>query len=40
MPGTVAKLTFNCWVILIHEVALDELDGQTRLSDTTTANDY
>lgn len=39
MPGTVAKLTFNCWVIFVHEVALDELDGQARLSDTTAADD-
>ena len=33
-------LTFNCWIVLVHEVALDQLDSQTRLADTTTADDH
>lgn len=31
--------TFNGRVVLVYEVALDELDGQTTLSDTTAADD-
>ena len=31
-------LTFNGWVILVDKVALDQLDGQARLSDTTSAD--
>jgi len=30
----------NCRVIFIYEMALDELDCQSRLSNTTTADDY
>jgi len=30
--------TFNRWVVLVDEVALDELDGQARLADTTSAD--
>ncbi len=30
--------TFNGRVVLVYEVALDELDGQTTLSDTTTTD--
>jgi hypothetical protein len=26
--------TFNSWIILVHEVALNELDGKSRLADT------
>lgn len=26
--GKDVRLTFNCWVVLIHEVALDQLDCQ------------
>jgi hypothetical protein len=32
--------TFDCRVVLVDEVALDELDGQTRFSDTTTTDYY
>jgi hypothetical protein len=32
--------TFDCRVVLVNKVALDELDGQTRLSDTTTTDYY
>jgi hypothetical protein len=31
-------LTLDSWVILVYEVTLDELDGQTRLSYTATAD--
>jgi hypothetical protein len=31
-------LTLNGRVVLVYEVALDQLDGQTRLSDTTAAD--
>jgi hypothetical protein len=34
------RLTFNCRIVLIHEVALDQLDRQARLSDATTADDH
>lgn len=37
--GRRGRLTFNRRVILVDKVALDQLDGQTRLSDTT-ATDY
>lgn len=30
--------TFDCRVVLVDEMALDELDGQTRFTDTTTTN--
>jgi hypothetical protein len=33
-------LTLDCRVILVDEVALDELYGQARLSDTTTADHH
>lgn len=32
------RLTFNGWIILVDEVALDQLDGQARLSHTTAAD--
>lgn len=32
--------TFDCRVVLVDEVALDELDGQTRFTDTTTADHH
>jgi hypothetical protein len=35
MPGL---LTLNGRVVLVYEVALDQLDGQTRLSDSTAAD--
>jgi hypothetical protein len=40
MRVAAARLTFDCRVVLVNKVTLDELDGQTRLSDTTTADDY
>lgn len=33
------KGTFDCGIIFIDKVTLNQLDGQTRLSDTTTAYD-
>lgn len=33
-------LTFNRWIVLVHEVTLDQLDGQAGLSDTTTADNH
>jgi len=36
----VTALTLDRRVILVYEVALDELDGQTRLSYTATADYY
>ena len=30
-------LTFNGWVILVDKVALDQLDGQARLSHASAA---
>lgn len=32
--------TFDRRIIFIHEVALDELDGQTTLSHTTTSDHH
>jgi hypothetical protein len=34
------SLTLNGRIVLIYEVTLDQLDGQARLADTTTADDY
>lgn len=34
------RRTFNCRIILIDEVALDQLDGQARFTDTTAADNY
>lgn len=31
--------TFNGGIVLVDEMGLDELDGQTTLADTTTADD-
>ena len=31
--------TLDCRVIFVDEMALDQLDGEARLADTTTAND-
>jgi len=31
--------TFNGGIVFVHEMCLYQLDGQTRLSHTTTAND-
>jgi hypothetical protein len=33
------RRTFNCGIILVDEMALNQLDGQARFTDTTTAND-
>jgi hypothetical protein len=33
-------LTFNCWIVLVYEVTLDQLDGQAGLSDATTADNH
>jgi hypothetical protein len=38
--GRNPQLTFNCRVVLIHEVALDQLDRQARFSDTTTTDNH
>lgn len=38
MSGVVG-ITLDGRIILVNEVALDELDGQARLADTTTADD-
>lgn len=38
--GAFEVLTFNCWVVLVHEVTLDQLDGQARLSDATTTDNH
>lgn len=35
----VAGLTLNCRVVLVDEMALDQLDRQARFTDTTTADD-
>lgn len=37
-PG--AALTFNRRVIFVNEVALDQLNRQARLSDTTTTDNH
>lgn len=34
------RRTFDCGIILVDEVALDQLDGQARFTDTTTADNY
>lgn len=40
-PDAVGKRrTFNCRIILVDKVALDQLDGQARFTDTTTADNY
>ncbi len=31
--------TLNCWVILVDEMALDQLDGKARFTDTTSTDD-
>lgn len=36
----VGSLTFNCRVILVHKVTLDELNSQARLSDATAADNH
>lgn len=33
------RRTFDCRVVLVDEVALDQLDGQARFTDTTAADD-
>ena len=38
--GGYVRLTFNCRIVLVHEVALDQLDRQARLSDTTTTDNH
>lgn len=38
--GVFAVLTFNCWIVLVHKVTLDQLDGQAGLSDATTADNH
>lgn len=30
--------TFNCWIVFVDKVALDQLDGQARFAYATTAN--
>lgn len=30
--------TFDCGIVLVDEMALDQLNGQARFTDTTTAN--
>ena len=40
MGGRGRLLTLNRWVVLINKVALDQLDGQTRLSNSTTTDDH
>lgn len=32
--------TFNGRIVFVHEVALDELDGQATFSDTSTSNNH
>ena len=40
MSGTVQDLlTFDSWIIFVNKVTLNQLDGQTRLSNTTTSDD-
>lgn len=34
------RRTFYCRVILVNEMALDQLNGQARLSNTTSANNH
>lgn len=36
----VPQLTFNCRIVLVHEVALNQLDRQARFSDTTTSDNH
>ncbi len=31
--------TLNCWVILVDEMALDQLDGKARFTNTTSTDD-
>lgn len=38
--AAVGSLTFNCRVILVHKVTLDELNSQARLSDATAADNH
>ena len=38
--GAFEVLTFNCWIVLVHEVTLDQLDGQAGLSDATTTDNH
>jgi hypothetical protein len=32
-------LTLDCWIILVDEMALDQLDGQAGLADTSSTDD-
>lgn len=34
------RRTFNGWVILIDEMALDQLNRQTRFTDTTSTDNH
>jgi hypothetical protein len=33
------KHTFDCRIVLVHEMALDQLDGEARFTDATTPDD-
>lgn len=37
IPVRTQQRTLNCRIILVHEVALDQLNGQARLADATTS---
>lgn len=34
------QLTFNCGIVLVHEVALNQLNRQARFSDTTASDNH
>lgn len=38
--GAFEVLTFNCRIVLVHEVTLNQLDGQAGLSDATTTDNH
>lgn len=32
--------TFNCWVVLVDEMALDQLNRETRFTNTTSTDNH
>ena len=39
--GTTKSLrTFDCWVVFVHEMTLDQLDCEATLSHTTTTDNH
>jgi len=35
-----AMRTFNCRIVFVYEMGLDQLDGEARFTDATTSNDH